>query len=314
MIHGKQIKDYSINLNKLSNLTGQTLTLLGTSKIQQTIAPSDPLDLVNKQYVDGLSVSANNGLNVNSGIIRLGGPLLSNTDITGAFDLNLGTSLSKLNSLNINIGNSTEYTQFVFSNSQIYSFIGFNDQYSYCNIDQTSFRIAVSDSTGSDENAITFYNQSQTIADGSNDNTMIIEDWLSEKGLVYAEDYSGNFTEESLVTKRYVDDSLTGGGPSATPRNKNLQAFNTTTAGEQLCIAIQDSPFNMTYLQVFINGIKVSVALQGAPDRDVYFADPGSLNVVKLINQITAGDVLVRGNTLGFDTDSSDIIDIDYLI
>lgn len=47
--------------------------------------------------------------------------------------------------------------------------------------------------------------QSLLVGDPSTNNTMIITDAISNKGLVYVDDYSANFTENSLVTKSYTD-------------------------------------------------------------------------------------------------------------
>ena len=54
-VHGKQIKDTSVLLNKINPATGQTLTLVGTSKIQQPQAPLVDSDLANKAYVDSVA-------------------------------------------------------------------------------------------------------------------------------------------------------------------------------------------------------------------------------------------------------------------
>ncbi len=47
--------------------------------------------------------------------------------------------------------------------------------------------------------------QSLLSGDPSTNNTMIITDAISNKGLVYVTDYSANFTDNSLVTKSYTD-------------------------------------------------------------------------------------------------------------
>ncbi|MEE9223044.1 MAG: hypothetical protein V3V40_06265 [Nitrosomonadaceae bacterium] len=51
---------------------------------------------------------------------------------------------------------------------------------------------------------------------------MLITDTTNAKGLVYAADYQGNFTDQSLVSKKYVDDNpvniFTSNGSSATER------------------------------------------------------------------------------------------------
>ena len=43
-----------------------------------------------------------------------------------------------------------------------------------------------------------------------NDNGLIVTDEIDSKGLEYADDYSVNFTNESLITKKYVDSSISG--------------------------------------------------------------------------------------------------------
>ena len=60
------------------------------------------------------------------------------------------------------------------------------------------------DGSGS-ASSIFLHNLQQTIGDGSINNYLIITDELSSKGIVYADDYSSNFTTYSLVTKGYVD-------------------------------------------------------------------------------------------------------------
>ena len=45
----------------------------------------------------------------------------------------------------------------------------------------------------------------QSISDGSTNNRLIVTDEEFDKGLVYADDYTGQFTTHSLVSKEYVD-------------------------------------------------------------------------------------------------------------
>ena len=56
-----------------------------------------------------------------------------------------------------------------------------------------------------DSTSYGLYLNEQTIGDGSTDNRLIINDEVSQKGLVYSQDYTSNFTTHSLVTKGYVD-------------------------------------------------------------------------------------------------------------
>jgi hypothetical protein len=76
-VHGKQIKDTSLRLAKIDPATGQTLTLVGTSKIQQPQAPVVGDDLANKTYVD--SVAA--GLDPKEAV-----DLATTTNITGTYN------------------------------------------------------------------------------------------------------------------------------------------------------------------------------------------------------------------------------------
>lgn len=57
-----------------------------------------------------------------------------------------------------------------------------------------------------DSTSYGLYLNEQTVADGSTNNRLIINDEVSQKGLVYTNDYSSNFTTYSLVTKGYVDE------------------------------------------------------------------------------------------------------------
>lgn len=64
-VHGKQIKDATILLDKINPASGQTLTLVGTSKIQQPQAPLVGDDLANKSYVDSIAAGLDTKAAVN---------------------------------------------------------------------------------------------------------------------------------------------------------------------------------------------------------------------------------------------------------
>lgn len=109
------------------------------------------------------------------------------------------------------------------SNTSIYSDGGYASISSNNNLSgQTNF-IAVDDTQGVSIKSIDgllsggldIYTTPQPITDGSIDNNLIITDTISNKGAVYANDYSANFTPESLVTKRWVT-SFVGTASSAT--------------------------------------------------------------------------------------------------
>jgi hypothetical protein len=52
------------------------------------------------------------------------------------------------------------------------------------------------------------------VGDGSTNNRIVVTD-NGNKGMVYAADYTANFTTHSLVTKQYVDSVVTGAGLTA---------------------------------------------------------------------------------------------------
>jgi len=158
--------------------------------------------------------------------------------------------------------------------------------------------------------SIDLFGTAQSITNNGSDNSMVVTDTTNSKGLVYATDYSGNFTPESLVSKRYVD-TTTGG--IETLSNKIMVALVASTQGDQIAAAIAAEPKNDSYVQVFINGVKCTVG-NGVDTADVYFADPGDLSTAKTIATITTGDVLVRGAGLGYDTDATDIVEYDYSV
>ncbi|MHA2403714.1 MAG: hypothetical protein ACXADH_12035, partial [Candidatus Kariarchaeaceae archaeon] len=71
----------------------------------------------------------------------------------------------------------------------------------------------------------------QTDGASAGTGTMTVTDTVSTKGLVYAADYSANFTDESLITKRYADVSngIYGASNSLTlPHTATFGAFGLT--------------------------------------------------------------------------------------
>jgi len=551
MVHGKQIKDTSIKLVKIDPATGQTLTLVGSSKIQQNAAPTVGIDLVNKDYVDALVtgldfkdsvrvasiganiniasapaaidgvtltagdrillkdqstasqngiyvftaaasaltrstdadtdvevtagmftfveegtwadtgwvlstnnpivlgttsltfvqfssagvVTASNGLTKTGNDIQLGGALLQNTDITGAFALNLGTGGSKLTTAAINTSGAASITADTTINLTATTSIGLTATTSIAltattsissaatttntmsgstaavtsnsgavtltganainltattgnianvatagsisnsataatqtisnttttgaisnnttsgnianistsgditnntastgvitnttvagNISNVSTTGSISNTTstsGNITNTATAGNISNTVVTGNIENTVTTGSITNSApamsittsgllGAVYTADYSATFVANSLVSKKYVDDNTA----TATVANKAMTASVTTASGQQIAAAISTTPLNDSYVQVYVNGVKVRVG-DAVNTADVYFADSGSLGTPKAIADIVAGDVLVRGTVLGYDTDATDYVDYDYSV
>lgn len=315
-----------------------------------------PESLITKRYVDSAltagTITASNGLTKTVNDITLGGPLTANTTINGAFDLNLGAVATELTNLNVlsaavlikatsgaNIATVTQNATSINSNitdgvttshintlatSQDLSVIGATSTGTILNnstgntlsvsngVDSTSYTATIADMTLEVTNVtdafnIQLFNAAQTVSDASTNNYMVVSD-STLKGLVYNADYTANFTANSLVTKQYVDNA-TGG--ISTVNDKSLVASVTTASGQQIAAGITSTPKNDSYVQVFVNGIKCQLG-NGVNTVDVYFADPAFPLVPKAIAAITAGDILVRGTNLGYDTDATDIIEYDY--
>jgi hypothetical protein len=227
--------DYSSTFVTYS-LVDKNYVDLGTASIWSTI------NSINNDFVsevvagDGLSgggtsgtvtldVNVGNGLQIISDQIYLGGTLSQNTLINcNNFDF----KVEGANQISLTASNSTEYDYvFLGNGTTLGTTDGFN--FSQLNSSITNISLFYQDSTGNNsvfeantngsfmyinnglsQSIIQIYKSNQTIGlgDGSSNNTMIIEDEFSSKGLVYYDDYSANFTTYSLVTKGYVDSQV----------------------------------------------------------------------------------------------------------
>ena len=164
----------------------------------------------NVGWID-VTTSASNGLQVVSNEVILGGTLSQNTTIDGS---NYNLSIDGLNRLsftassfiNSQVYPSTDYSSTQFSDG--YSFyanaIFGSSTYSQIYLDYNSLTIESIDGLVGGV-SIRIFNTDQNGNDGSIDNRLIITDDVYQKGAVYDDDYSSNFTTYSLVTKGYVD-------------------------------------------------------------------------------------------------------------
>jgi hypothetical protein len=75
--------------------------------------------------------------------------------------------------------------------------------YSILNITPGLLNIYADDGVG--KAAMRFRTQDEAVLDGSTNNRIVVTDDVSQKGIVYKDDYSPNFSTYSLVTKGYVD-------------------------------------------------------------------------------------------------------------
>jgi hypothetical protein len=214
---------YRINQNGLPD-NGSTFITSDIKYVRNYSELYTDRSLVDKGYVDSLvysgvtanTVTANNGLTLSGNNVRLGGTLTGNTDITGGglYNLNLGTSGSRLNQLNINTDNTISIESIGASYS---SYIGFGgtdnyveyeanggDTYHGLNFNTGGATLYATDSTAGNQNTHIY------LEPLSGENRIRIDGNSLFKGIVYNEDYSANYTNRSLVDKEYVDNATSG--------------------------------------------------------------------------------------------------------
>jgi hypothetical protein len=243
-----------------------------------------------------LNVQATNGLNVDetSDSVELGGTMSKNTTIIGAandltFD-GVGAFMVKdvesfdVTSDFVMIDAGTGITQILGDGD-----ITINSYSGQVFLGATGNSIAISATTDGD----------------------IITTSHDGKGIQYADNYTASFVTNSLVTKQYVDGLVSANsGATMVNANKDMVAL-LTTVDNQLATntAIANTPAG--YVQVFVNGVKVSLG-DGVKTKDCYFSADGG-TTAKAISAIVINDLLYwNGSVTGYQLDTSDSIDFDY--
>jgi len=160
-----------------------------------------------------LDVNLGNGLQIISDSIYLGGTLSQNTSLNTIYDFTIqGTGsfylLASYSTIQSIIGDS--YTEIQSAG------IVANMYYQNTNTGETfvvqtdSQGISITSDNGlSQIGGLYVRSINGIISDGSNDNRLVIIDDVSQKGLVYDNDYSNNFSNNSLVTKEWVLNNTT---------------------------------------------------------------------------------------------------------
>lgn len=195
-------------------VTGQVLTgyVSGSGTILATDTILQAIQKLNGNIAALPTITASNGLTKTVNDIQLGGSLIQNTAIDGAFSWNIG-STTALTLFKVYTGNLVAITgQLNVSNTDISlsrrdNTNGRTDSVGV--LSTGSYMWAYNLSTITDIVSISCNNSGATIGSNGSNNYLIVRDSSASKGAVYAADYSANFTPESLVTKRYVDNSIT---------------------------------------------------------------------------------------------------------
>ncbi len=139
----------------------------------------------------GSSIAFTNGLTESGGTASLGGKLTSNAVID--CDYNSYSVVTANNYYTSAVGSSQMYTSYDgYTMTRVYGIPG-------------SIYLQSTINAGSNSAYIFLNASGSSITDNGTNNTIQIIDEIYNKGVVYAGDYSSNFTPESLVSKRYVD-------------------------------------------------------------------------------------------------------------
>ena len=163
-----------------------------------------------------LSVNVGNGLEIVSDTVYLGGTLSQTTNLNvDGNNFNIGSanflSLTASTLYFSTVQDQNGYTE-LYQDTSLFD-LKSNSGTTVSRVSgsyTTGVGIEVSD--GLSGASIGLNLNDSNILDGSNDNRMIITDGFSQKGLVYYDDYTSNFSTHSLITKGYVDSAISGFG------------------------------------------------------------------------------------------------------
>jgi hypothetical protein len=311
------ISEISLGGNSGRVTTSNNQGLVYTSDYTSTFVTNS---LVTKGYVDSIAssidviLSADNGLSEFSpGTVSLGGSLSQNTlidvdgntfsflDTTGTFSSFFTMATNSIYGKTIEMGLSEDLT-----NSASSSYISFSEDNGTILQDYNKqVQMVTNVPFGSYVFKITA--GSQSIGDGSTDNHMIIDDYGS-KGLVYQDDYTLNFTQNSLVTKSFVVDYI-----NTTHFSQDFSVpSNTSGDGASTFQSILYTPFDSSSVQVFVNGLLQRLGDGVTASVDCYFSADGGLTPLG-IDGVSSGDILYwNGLTSRFDLETDDEVSIVY--
>ena len=169
--------------------------------------------LVTKGYVDDKQQYVNNGLTFSSGYVGLGGTLSGPVFIEGYHNNVYFNGLGRFSVTASTFIVNTVYslptnTSVQFNDGDNYYTRVDDGSGTYSIVDITPGLLSIYTQGGVGVAGINFNSQDQPLGDGSTNNRIIVTDAVSQKGIVYGDDYTANFTTYSLVTKGYVDSAV----------------------------------------------------------------------------------------------------------
>lgn len=263
------ITGYTVSLN--SNIT--EYRLVGATGPQGATGPAGEPGATGATGA-GANVTADNGLTKTGDNIQLGGVLTENTNISGdwqlylnpktiTIDTNIGDLNLYANTGDVNVS-STGDTSIAADGSLYFT------TYTGATLYADSGRIDLIASAG---------------AIHLTSDTVLITDNISNKGAEYAGDYSSNFTDESLITKRYLTNYVaTASSSGTTPSIAQVVAVGNTLNNGQL---IQGNDTS-TYFQLD-NGFYTEYS--SGPNS-------GSIFIERTIDLVSSGTVSLDGTVV----------------
>ena len=130
----------------------------------------------------------------------------------------------------------------------------------------------------------------QSISDGSTNNRLIITDEEFDKGLVYADDYTGQFTTHSLVSKEYVD--------SKKPYKVYVALITQTASNSPVAIELENTfGFSPTFSYSTQGQYRLEMTGQFTSQKTVVFVGTPIVNFSHFMSSRTTDD-LVRLTTI----------------
>jgi hypothetical protein len=195
----------------------------------------------------GISNGADNGLSLSGNDVILGGSLIDQTNIQLS-----GNTFSMINGVtgigftmyddNSTYGNAGGFFLGDTTNPATLDFFAITENLgAFVRSYEKRVLIQTKVNSGADSHSLAIYPDPQSIGDGSTDNHMIIDDY-GNKGLVYADNYTANFTTHSLVTKGYVD---TGTSSIWSSINNNAYQYTEVNISSAQLLDIGDTPVTL---------------------------------------------------------------------
>jgi YVTN family beta-propeller protein len=236
-----------------------------------------------------LDVNVGNGLQLVSDQIYLGGTLSEssttingnnfNFSIEGSYDISFTASneiSSKVSNfdgygLNFITANGVESTLFYYGNG-----VG-GSTFSKVSVNTNSAYLAVQNAGSSYSTIAAYSNGSYLSNDTSANNSLVVIDEISYKGLIYKDDYSFNFTTYSLVTKGYVDTQV----GTSTSKYATIVSFTASVTQTITHSLGTDEIIVQAYDSTGVMVIPGIVQINGTNDVDITFSS--TLSSIKII-------------------------------